>query len=182
MLIKVNGFILAESAPVAGKRLYIMGLSEIPLSREVTIQVDPLGVKSGAVVSWGGDMPPRFSLSWSLTAGFDHVAVKDRDALLTQIKLAHALGASAGITAKKLLRGPPRVRLVIPGHINCIGVLTRVATTEKGPWDTKSSQLPTKCDFAIEFTPFPGYDPEKIIKVEKDTWTASEIVSRFYQG
>ncbi len=182
MLIKENGFIQVESAPLGGKRLYIMGLSEIQLRRNSAFQISPLQFKSGSILSWGGDIPPRFPLSWTLTAGFDHVAVQDRQALLEQIKLAQALGASSGVTTTNLLKGPPKVRLVIPGHINCLGVLNDVTTTEKGPWDTKSSQLPTTCDFSIEFLPVKAYDPEMIVKPDINTWMAADIAGRFYQG
>jgi len=171
---------------LTGRKLYIFGLKELPLTREVPFTIDSLAFQAGAVISWGGDQPPTFSLNWTLTAGFDHTALKDRESVMGQARLAQAMAASSGTVqggSGKQLMAPVRVRLVIPGHINCTGVIRRVTTTEGGPWDLMSAAvLPTTCDFNLEFIPINGYDPAMMVKTNVTTWMAGAINDRFYQS
>ena len=199
MVVKENGWIMAADSggPLSDKKLYIFGLKDLQLVRDIAFTVSPLGLQSGAIIAWGGDQPPTFNLVWTSTAGFEHVALRTRDTLLDQVKLAQAMGASADILADKTLKGPTKIRLVIPGHINCIGALKRISTTEQGPWATTgpasgaatvdSNRLPTSCEFQLEFLPMSQYSETLITDTtgssngKVETWLAATVYSKFYQ-
>jgi len=182
MLFKENGYLIGDSPPVSGKKLWIMGLSELDLAREIAIDIGAMRYVAGAMLSWGGDVPPKFALSWKLVAGFDHDGVRDRADLFSQIKLAHAFGAASGSSPNGLLKCPAKVRLVIPGHISCVGFLEAIRTAEAGPWDVMSgANLPTECTFSITMVPFQSYDPENIVNMNKKTWLSSDVLGKFYQ-
>ena len=182
------------------------------MTREVPLNISPLQYVTGSVINWQGDQPPTFSLAWTLTAGFDHPALKNREALLEQIKIAQGFAASAGAnggtdaSGQQVLKGPAKLRLIIPGHINCVGLLRSIRTSEQGPWGTKDPNpastkggiwgaienatnpnpdgmiLPTSCEFTAEFVPFPSYDETLISKVSVKTWLAKDVYDKFYQN
>lgn len=166
---------------MSGKKLYIIGIKDLTVMRDVLLTLKPLPFSKGSVLSWEGDSPPVFPLQWSLTAGFDHPAVRDRLALMAQIKLAHAMAASAGAAANGALKGPPKVRLCVPGHINCVGVMKRVQTSENGPWQFAGANLPTTCSFSVEFWPVDAYDPSLITVDNTETWLSPQVLGKFYQ-
>lgn len=177
------------------KNLYdeviIMGMDELPLKRSNNIDFDPVVPTPEGMATWGGAVPPTFSLNWDIVAGISEL-VPTREALYEQIKLVQSLASpSKFIEDPPTLLAPPRCILHIFGYIYCSGVIKESSVTPRKPWikgelSGGGGQLPSAASFSIEFLPMRGYDPtlgRNLVKQEKTVgWQQEQVAATFYTG
>jgi hypothetical protein len=181
-----------------GASVPIYGVETLDLARSQDWNVTGI-LGQSYTVSWKGANAVEHELNFELLAGF--ADVQDRKALMYFIGVFHAMCAHRNHPDGENIRTPPRVRLVLSGYINCIGVMKNVRVAARGPWEIsssgaaasdkdaesgsygiKSGLLPTSATFTGTFVLIPGMNDEGIVKVTSNTTglAMDEVESNLY--
>lgn len=180
--VKQVGFLAMKSdQATTDSYVPIYGMDAIRLRRGQDWAINVVGPQSVYTNHWKGSQPVTYDINFELMVGWGEL--RTTEDLKTKIKLFHAM-CSHRLGVDGYCLPPPRVQLLLAGHVNQIGFLADVGTELKPPWvvsDTGGSAQLTgiSCIFTGKFWFAPGLGADGIVQIaEGNRILSSEVVAQ----